>query len=269
MSEKPRYLLCPPDYFRVEYSINPWMGGEVDVQVAMTEWLALENEIMRAGAGVAVIDPHPDLPDMVFTANAGAVKDGAVVISNFKHKERRGESEEFAKWFEKQGYTVYRVPKLKRFEGCGDVEFIGDVMVGGFGFRSDLAALEFAAEKLGAKYLIPHRLVDPRFYHLDTCFAYLGGPDRLAIYYPGAFLSDVSVNGMMMGECKLIPVSESDAAQFVCNSVVIGNTVIMPENNAEVTQKIIDAGFKVVQVKAGEFMKAGGSLRCLSLDITK
>ena len=269
MSEKTRYLLCPPDHFRVEYSINPWMGGEVDVQVAMTEWLALENEIMRAGAGVDVIDPHPDLPDMVFTANAGAVKDGAVVISNFKHKERRGESEEYAKWFEKQGFAVHRVPKLQKFEGCGDVEFIGDVMVGGFGFRSDLAALEFAAEKLGAKYLIPLRLVDPRFYHLDTCFAYLGGPDRLAIYYPGAFLSDVSVNGMMMGECKLIPVSESDATQFVCNSVVIGNTVIMPENNAEVTQKIIDAGFKVVQVKAGEFMKAGGSLRCLSLDITK
>ena len=41
MSEKTRYLLCPPDHFRVEYSINPWMGGEVDVQIAMTEWLPI------------------------------------------------------------------------------------------------------------------------------------------------------------------------------------------------------------------------------------
>ena len=155
------------------------------------------------------------------------------------------------------------------FEGCGDVEFIGGVMMGGFGFRSELAALETTAELLGADYLVPLRLVDPRFYHLDTCYRYLGGPDRLAIYYPGAFLSDISVLGMTHGLCNLIPISEEDAVQFVCNSIVIGDTVIMPENNAEITAKIIDAGFQVDQIKADEFMKAGGSLRCLSLNVTK
>ena len=269
MSDVPRYLLCPPDHFRVEYAINPWMGGEVDPQVAMTEWLALEDAIIRAGAQVALATPHRGLPDMVFSANAGAVKDGAVVISNFKHPERQGESEEYAKWFTDAGFAVHRLPPAMAFEGCGDVEFIGNVMVGGFGFRSELTALETTAELLCADYLVPLRLCDPRFYHLDTCFRYLGGPERLAIYYPGAFLSDISVMGMTQGLCKLIPITEEDAVQFVCNSIVIGDTVIMPENNAQVTDKIKSAGFTVELVKASEFMKAGGSLRCLSLDITK
>ena len=130
-----------------------------------------------------------------------------------------------------------------------------------------MLALELVGGLLGADDVVPMRLVDPRFYHLDTCFMYLGGPDRLAIYYPGAFDPlDVPV---LEEQCTLIPVTEEDAVQFVCNSVVIGNTVIMPENDAEVTQKIIDAGFNVTKVVATEFMKAGGSLRCLSLEITK
>ena len=235
MSVKTKYLLCPPDHFRVEYCINPWMGGDVDVALAMTQWLELENAILAAGAEIVLIDPEAALPDMVFTANAGAVKSGAVVISNFKHSQRRPEADAYARWFTDAGYQVHRLPALQRFEGCGDVEFIDNVMVGGFGFRSDLAALEITAEKLGADYLIPLKLDDPRFYHLDTCFAYLGGPERLAIYWPGAFASP-DMEALVGDVCKLVPITEADAVQFVCNSVVIGDTVIMPKNTAEITR---------------------------------
>jgi N-dimethylarginine dimethylaminohydrolase len=96
---------------------------------------------------------------------------------------------------------------------------------------------------------------------------YIGGADKLAIYYPGAF--DPLDIPVLEEQCTLIPITEEDAVQFVCNSIVIGSTVIMPENDAEITQTIIDAGFEVMQVGASEFMKAGGSLRCLSLEITK
>ena len=267
MSSQPRYLLCSPDYFRVEYAINPWMGGTVNEQIAFQEWLALEGAIIRAGATVVVIDPHPDLPDMVFAANAGCIKNRMVVMSNFKHVERRPEAGEYAKWFTDKGFTVHWLPSNIRFEGCGDCEFIDNVLIGGYGFRSDLVALELVGGFLGADDVVPMRLIDPRFYHLDTCFRYLGGPNRLAIYYPGAFDPlDVPV---LEEQCTLIPITEADAVQFVCNSIVIGDTVIMPKNNAGVTKKILSARFKVMQVDAGEFMKAGGSLRCLSLDLTK
>jgi len=243
------------------------MSGIVDEQIAFQEWLALEAAIIRAGATVAVIDSHPDLPDMVFAANAGCVKNHAIVISNFKYVERRPEAGEYARWFTDKGFIVHRLPSNIRFEGCGDCEFIDNVLVGGYGFRSDLIALELTGGFLGADDVVPMRLIDPRFYHLDMCFMYLGGPERLALYYPGAFNPlDIPV---LEEQCALIAITEEDAVQFVCNSVVIGNTVIMPKNDAEVMQKIIAAGFNVIQVKAAEFMKAGGSLRCLSLDLTK
>jgi N-dimethylarginine dimethylaminohydrolase len=267
MGNKSRYLLCPPDHYRVDYAINPWMGGIVDSKLALLEWLALEDAIIRSGAEVAVIDPHPDLPDMVFAANAGCVKDNHVVISNFKYVERRPEADEYARWFDENGFVVHRLPERLEFEGCGDAEFIDDLLIGGHGFRSDLLALEITAGVLQAVDLVPLRLVDPRFYHLDTCFRYVGGPDRIAFYYPGAFkTSDIPA---LEKQCTLIPIDESDAVQFVCNSIVIGNNVIMPKNNSSVSAKIIDVGFNVTQVAAGEFMKAGGSLRCLSLDLTK
>lgn len=268
MPRKPRYLLCPPDHFRVDYAINPWMGGTVDPDVAERQWLELEAAIQSAGAGVTTIAPHPDLPDMVFTANAGAIKDKAVVLSNFRHAERQGETDEFEVWFNSAGYRVHRLPRLMNFEGCGDVEFVhSDIMIGGFGFRSDLPAHAEAAQFLGATDLITVELVDNRFYHLDTCFLYLGGPKRKALYWPHAFNPrDLPALAAVV---DLVPISENDALQFVCNSIVIGDTIIMPENTADVTQLLLSWGWNVVMVKADEFMKAGGSLRCLSLDINK
>jgi len=267
MGEKPRYLLCAPDYYRVDYAINPWMAGVVDTKKALREWLALEDAIIRSGADVSVIDPHPDLPDMVFAANAGCVKNNKIVISNFKHVERRPEAEEYARWFNSSGFDVIRIPGLAKFEGCGDCEFIDNVLIGGHGFRSDLLALEITAGALGASDLVPMRLSDPRFYHLDTCFMYIGGPDKLAIYYPEAF--DPLDIPVLEEQCTLLPITEEDAVQFVCNSIVINETILMPNNAAASTIELERLGFKVVKVEAGEFMKAGGSLRCLSLDLTK
>ena len=52
------FLLCPPDYFQVKYSINPWMSGEeVDVRVAVMQWLGLVLEIQKAGGIVKTIKP--------------------------------------------------------------------------------------------------------------------------------------------------------------------------------------------------------------------
>ena len=59
--------------------------------LAISQWRCMINALTSAGAEIAHILPHPDLPDMVFTANAGLVKDKQVILSNFKYEERRGE----------------------------------------------------------------------------------------------------------------------------------------------------------------------------------
>ena len=46
-----RYLMCPPTYFDVSYSINPWMNPDkpVDRERAVAQWETLRDLYVRLG----------------------------------------------------------------------------------------------------------------------------------------------------------------------------------------------------------------------------
>ena len=93
MSEtRDRILMCPPDFFTVDYVINPWMAGHessLDIKLAKRQWSALRDAIAEH-ADIVEVKPVKGLPDMVFTANAGFVLDGRVALARFRHAERSG-----------------------------------------------------------------------------------------------------------------------------------------------------------------------------------
>jgi len=258
------FLLCPPDYFKVDYSINPWMTGKVvDTKVAITQWIGLVMEIQKAAGIVKTIKPTSNLPDMVFTANCGIVHNGTVVLSNMKHRERQGEKVHFSTWFENNDYDIVDVIPYAALEGCGDALVHTNYLIGGFGFRSDLLGLEIAAGALGLE-LIHLELIDPRFYHLDTCFCKVS--DTHAIYYPGAFKSG-EIN-KLKNIINLIPVSECDARNFMCNSMLVNDTLLVPALNTEIGDKLKNNfGIKTKYVDVQEFLKSGGSIQCLCLKV--
>jgi N-dimethylarginine dimethylaminohydrolase len=85
--------MCPPKYYEVAYAINPWMTcgvGRVCAESAARQWEQLHG-LLGGLAHVSLLEPRPGLPDMPFTANAGAILRGRVVVSRFLHPERRGE----------------------------------------------------------------------------------------------------------------------------------------------------------------------------------
>jgi len=257
------FLLCRPDFFNISYSINPWMNNEkVDVSNALRQWQNLEFELKINGCNVETIDQVQGLPDMVFTANAGTVHKNNIVMSNFKHKERRDERAIFREWFDKKNYNIIDLHETMIFEGCGDTAIHNNIMIGGYGFRSDLISLEVAAGALNIS-LVDVKLVDPRFYHLDTCFCIVSKNE--AIFYPGAF--DKKSISKLETVFDLIPVTEEDAEQFICNSVIVGDTMIMPKNSSKITKKLAQKKIKMVQIDLSEFKKSGGSAQCLCLKI--
>ncbi|PYI78978.1 MAG: amidinotransferase, partial [Verrucomicrobia bacterium] len=65
-----------------------------------------------------------------------------------------------------------------------DALFAGDALFCGYKFRSDIQSHRAVAEMLGC-LVISVELVDPRFYHLDTCFCPL--PDGGVFWFPEAF----------------------------------------------------------------------------------
>ena len=95
-------LLCPPDYYGIEYEINPWMSRArgADTPLVQAQWRGLHEKLVSLGCNVHLVPPKPKLPDMVFTANAGLTVGKRFIPSNFRHKERAAEAPLFADWME-------------------------------------------------------------------------------------------------------------------------------------------------------------------------
>jgi N-dimethylarginine dimethylaminohydrolase len=127
-----KLLMCAPDFYSIEYEINPWMSRtkQSTPKQASEQWQALRR-ILEEHMKVDIFDleSQPGLPDMVFTANGGLVWDHKFIVSNFRHDVRRGEEVHFEAWFRHWGFNVTRLPPEIYFEGEGDVLRCGDTVI--------------------------------------------------------------------------------------------------------------------------------------------
>uniref|UniRef100_A0A914DCX6 Amidinotransferase n=1 Tax=Acrobeloides nanus TaxID=290746 RepID=A0A914DCX6_9BILA len=265
-----RILMCRPTHFRVEYSINPWMNpaDKVDKEKAMNQWNNLKATIEKSGAIVDVLEPTgaSHLPDMVFTANAAVVRGKKAYLANFHYEERKGERHFYEKWLRSHGFETLGSVDFP-FEGAGDALWAGknqNKLFCGVGPRTDPRALSDLAENLKNENpfkVLGVRLIDPRFYHIDTCFCPL--EEGLAIWFPAAF--DQVAQHNMKNEIELVPVSEKDAKQFSCNAVVVGKTVILNKGADDTGKMLQKLGYTPEFVDMSEFIKSGGSAKCCTL----
>jgi N-dimethylarginine dimethylaminohydrolase len=230
---------------------------------AREQWTALTTVLKELGVALDLVEPAAGLPDLVFTANAGIVYRDLFIASRFRYGVRQGESPHFERWAEKRGFEVVDLPHGHNFEGAGDALFCGETLFAGYRFRSDVRSHQWIGERLGVEVL-PLELVDPRFYHLDTCFCPLA-PD-VAIYYPGAF--DEYGRSVLDDRIpELIEVAPEEAISFSCNAVVVGKTVILNAGATKLAEALAARGFAVRALEFSEFIKSGGSAKCLTLRI--
>jgi N-dimethylarginine dimethylaminohydrolase len=259
-------LMSPPAYYGIEYEINPWMSRshQSDRQKAASQWQQLRRILEESlRLDVRIVEPEPGLPDMVFTANAGFVWKKQFIVSNFRYEVRRGEVRYFEKWFRDHGFEIIRLPQQYLFEGEGDLLKCGQSWFAGYHIRSDITAHHKVAEIIEQE-ILSLELTNDWFYHLDTCFCPLG--EEQALFYPAAF--DPYALTVLEGNIpRLIEVSAQEAARFACNAIVSGTSVIMNDGCPRVREQLESLGFTVFQTPLGEFLKAGGSAKCLVLII--
>jgi N-dimethylarginine dimethylaminohydrolase len=259
----PRILMCPPDYYGIEYEINPWMHVDQGAtrERAQAQWRRLHETLLLHGVTVELMVPQPGLPDLVFTANAGLLFGRRFFSSSFRHEVRARESPHFDAWFAAHDYTVEHVPEGVYFEGAGDALFCGRTLFAGYRIRSDVNGHQYLGKVLG-RLVLPLELVSPYFYHLDTCFCPLSPGE--AIYFPGAF--DAYGQKVLQAHVpKLLAVEESEAQRFGCNAVVVGRTVITNAGCERLHAGLREWGYEPVGVELDEFIKSGGSAKCLTL----
>ncbi|MGW6240039.1 dimethylargininase [Streptomyces sp. NPDC055094] len=261
-----RYLMCPPHHFAVTYSINPWMNPAkpVDLPLALAQWEDLRDRYTALGHTVALLDPDPGLPDMVFAANGATVIDGRVLGARFAHPERHHEAEAHLNWFRAHGYADIREP-VHINEGEGDFAVTATYLLAGRGFRSSPLSHDEAQEFFG-RPVIGLDLVDPRYYHLDTALCVLDDAADEIMYYPDAFSP-----GSRAVLARLFPdaliAEEPDAAALGLNAVSDGRHVLLPQSAAGLFAPLRDRGFEPLGIDLGELLKGGGSVKCCTQEL--
>ena len=245
-----KILMCPPEYYDVIYQINPWMTRqhEVDQSIAKKQWQNLKETIENLGASVHLMPAQPQLPDMVFTANAALVLQNKAYLANFKHPERQDERQYFASQLTALGLEVIHqqaeesisnknnTSALPEFEGAGDALSAGSLLFLGYGPRSGLEAHADIARHFTDYRCFSLNLINPYFYHLDTCFCPL--KNNIALFYPGAFSKEG--NNLLAKHLDCIAVPQDEAEKFACNAVALGGEHHYPcrlPNNCKPTKR--------------------------------
>lgn len=274
---QPRFLMCPPRYFAVTYSINPWMDPEAwaDKRAALhakaqTQWIGLTRALATLGVAIETLDPAVGLPDLVFTANAAVVLDRKAVLARFRHRERRREEPVFAAAFAKlkaRGLLdeILKLPDGIMLEGAGDCIFDPHRrhFWMGCGFRSDGAAAPVMEQLLGVR-CVALPLADASFYHLDTAFCAL--PCGSVIYYPDAFTpTALAAIYETVAPEQRIPIDRADAARFAANAVRINDTIVLSRCSAALRGTLTERGYTIVETPLDAFQRSGGSACCLML----
>ncbi len=252
--------MCPPDHYRIASIDNPHMVGQtVDSERARRQWNELVDAYQRIGIDVILATPAPNLPDMVFTANpilAGPSGSNVVVPANMRHPGRRAETQ----------HLLDALPEHKvmhatddTFEGGGDFLWTpsGD-LVAASGPRTDVQAIASVANIFDVVPLQVN-LVNPQYYHLDTCLCILD--DDTALWVPEAF--DDAGRKALQDRFQLIDVSD-EALLFAANAHCPDSQHVIIDAACQATMdKLRQHGFVPVPVDTSEFRKSGGSVYCM------
>jgi len=258
-------LMCRPEHFTVAYRINPWMNPEVptDTELAVTQWDTLRGLYLDLGFDVHLIDPIAGLPDMVYAANGGFTIDGIAYGARFRFPQRAPEGPAYLAWFRSNGFEV-REPESVN-EGEGDFLLVGERILAGTGFRSDLASHD-ELRRVSGREVVSLRLIDPRFYHLDTAIAVLD--ESNIAFLPKAFdAASLDVLDALYPEAVIV--DEADAAVLGLNSFSDGRHVVIASRATGFERSLRERGYEPIGVDLSELLLGGGGVKCCTLELRR
>ncbi len=272
-----RVLLADPEHFRVVEAINVHMcdaegrPNRVDPAAARREWEAMRAAYEELGVEVAVVEPPPEWPDACYVANPALVlplPDGRreAWSARMVHRLRRDEPRLVAEALAARGLVVRELPDPSvPFEGTGDghVHPGRFLLHGGYGQRTERAAWEAIAAAHPDLDVLVYRLVDERFYHLDTAVAPL--TETTALYVREAF-DDAGLALLRAAFPDALEVPLDEALRFACNAFSPdGRHVLIERTCTDTRERLEEHGFVPVPLDTSEFRKGGGSVFCLKL----
>lgn len=265
-------LMCRPDFFTVNYRINPWMHPEepTDTSLAVKQWNVLCQTYRDLGFDVQLVDPIDGLPDMVYAANGGFVLDNIAYGASFTYPQRQPEGPAYMDWFRANGYEVHEPANVN--EGEGDFLVVNGTIFAGTGFRTTTESHE-ELRRIYGREVVTLELVNPSFYHLDTAVAVLdpapadGEVGNIA-YLPSAF-SEASLEILRERFPDALLVNEEDAAVLGLNSYSDGYNIVIAARAKDFERQLRERGYNPIGVDLSELLLGGGGVKCCTLELRR
>lgn len=276
-----RVLMCSPDYFDIVDVKNVHMQGHIgntDKAQVNAQWQSLKDAYDALLANkvldeVSVIPGAKDCEDMVFCANQTLpwkMEDGSevVVMSRMRHESRQREVPYFEEFFKNKGFKPLHFNNVKMFEGMGDViPHPGKrLLYGGYGHRTTAEAYDELATMLQTP-VVALELINPKFYHLDTCFVPLS-KDSVMLCKEAFTEEGLAMVRQLFTKVYYIPEYEAEK-YFSLNAHAFDahgtKTAILQKGSVITVDVLKQEGYNVVEIETGEFMKSGGSVFCMKM----
>ncbi len=267
-------LMVSPEAFDIRYSINVHMTDEtghlkvVDKKQAQDQWTILKSTYEKIGCSIKVVSGEHDYPDMVFCANQSFPfldQDGlkCVLMSHMHAEQRKGEVPLIKDVFKNLGYKIYELTHSGDLEGSGDLlcDFESGRVFAGFGFRTSIDILN-EVDKVITKECIKLELLNPRFYHLDTCLSIFNS--KCAGFVREAF-SPEGIKTLIQSFPDLIELNPQESLAKLAGNAHCpdGKNVIIQKDCIQTVKELKLRGFIVHEVDTSEYLKSGGSVFCL------
>jgi N-dimethylarginine dimethylaminohydrolase len=265
------FLMCPPTHYTTSFFLNPWLRywEDVDPTLAREQWAQLKRTIESCGASVRLIEPLPESPAMVFTADTAIVyaPKTAMVLRNDGPRSQV-EATAVQRWLADDDFLTEVLPPAYTIDGGNVLRLTPDQYLIGLKPGSPGKSERYVSrmlERFAASRMRPIALHDRRFLHLDTVVGNLGGRALLAFWEGMLPIS----RDYLADEVALptIAVTEADAEHFACNCITIGSHVITGLVSDDLASQIEAVGFEVHRLDMSEFYKAGGGAKCLTLPL--
>lgn len=282
-------LMSDAQNFSADQAINPYYtDSATDTSKAQAEHDSIHAAFKQAGIEVIQVPSPTTSQDGVYTANWALVRNGKAILARLPDV-RKTEEEWARQHLINLGLEVIDAPEGLRFSGQGDALACGDFLFCGSGYRSDIEAQTFAANKLGYTKIqlqtIPQQdlegnavvnvvsgWADSFFYDIDLALSIIKPPTAtekgLIAYCPEAFTQDSQKTLANFDGVDKIEVSLDEAQNaFACNLVSTGETVVMSAHAPLLKAELQRHGLEVITPEVSELAKGGGYIRCTSLTI--
>lgn len=244
-------------------------GGETaDLAAVQQEHRELVEAYRAAGVEVELIEPHPDLPYMVYARDFGACLAEGVLIGRFREPVRQGEELLYERKLRELGVPVLGKVWRGAFEG-GDFWFLDESTIAhGVVARSDFEGVKCAQEILQPLgYNIIPVPVDSKYLHLDMCFNIVA--PRVCVAATDV-LPDFFLRMLRKRRFQIVDTPPEGVFKHYCNIQALGDgRVLSFEANTRVNAALRALGIDVIAVPLREILKGGGGPHCMTFPLKR